>query len=480
MFGTDIVALATQLAAAEPAVCDRDALAELVKTAQRARGWLDAMEARIALRSRELADQGACEAPGALLAGGGRRAAREAEAAAQRAGVCEQMPTFHDALADGEVSAGHVDAVARLAGALDDSGRSELQTLEPALVGSAKKMTVEEFARECSQLDRLLSRDDGVSRLAQQKQARTLKRWIDRVTGMCHTHLQLDPETDAKVSAALSEATDAERAKPDDGRNWDQLRADALVGLITGAQTLDPRSPEVTVLIDHDTLAKGLHDRSVCETADGNPLPPGSIRRLACDADIVPVVLGGNGEALDVGYSQRLATRAQRRALRAMYRHCAHPGCTVSFEQCRIHHVQWWDKRGRTDLANLLPLCAVHHHLVHEGGWHLTLAPERTITLRRPDGTIFFEGSTVDRGATVPTSGEREPARPGEEEVPLHVRRKARPATTPAESVPHPPASNDEASSPQLFDTAAAPTYPVELVATPKAAERGPPRAPAA
>ena len=55
---------------------------------------------------------------------------------------------------------------------------------------------------------------------------------------------------------------------------------------------------------------------------------------------------------------------------------------------------------GPTDLANLIPLCSRHHHVVHEGGWHLTLHPDRTIALRRPDGTLSFEGSTIDVATT--------------------------------------------------------------------------------
>ena len=83
-----------------------------------------------------------------------------------------------------------------------------------------------------------------------------------------------------------------------------------------------------------------------------------------------------------------------------MYRTCGHPGCTVRFADCEIHHVIDWDHHGPTDLANLLPLCTRHHHLVHEGGWRLTLHPDRTITLHRPDGTLYFEGSTVDVAPT--------------------------------------------------------------------------------
>jgi hypothetical protein len=77
----------------------------------------------------------------------------------------------------------------------------------------------------------------------------------------------------------------------------------------------------------------------------------------------------------------------------------------VRFEDCRIHHVTWWEHLGSTDLDNLLPMCERHHHHVHEGGWTLTLKPDRTITLRRPDGTLHHEGPTT----TVTTNPEPRP-----------------------------------------------------------------------
>ena len=99
--------------------------------------------------------------------------------------------------------------------------------------------------------------------------------------------------------------------------------------LVTGSTTLERRSPEVVVLIDLDTLLKGLHDASLSETSNGVPLPPSTVRRLCCDANIIPAVLNGDGEPLDVGRSQRLATPAQRRAILAMHRTCGFPGCAV-------------------------------------------------------------------------------------------------------------------------------------------------------
>jgi hypothetical protein len=435
MFDEGIRVLVDGLADADPACCDRDELAGLIRRATRVRAWLDALDARVALRARELADDGRCETPCSLLADEGRRAGRDAQAAATRAEVCAEMPGFHDALAAGAVSAGHVDAVARAAAQLSDAGRSELNTHADSLVSSARAMPVEAFERECRDLARILSRDDGVSRLAWLRQQRRLRRWVDRQTGMCKTLLELDPEADARVSTALSAALAADRAKPQTAdTNWDHLQADALVELITGARSVDPRTPELSVLIDLETLRSGLHDQSLGETADGQPLPPETLRRLGCEADIIPLVLGGAGETLDVGRQQRLATRAQRRALRAMYRTCAHPGCQVAFDHCRIHHATWWDHHGPTDLANLIPLCSEHHHLVHEGGWTLTLHPDRTIALHRPDATLFFEGSTVDRtsttrraevaGSLMAADGDRAPP-PGVSDFGLHVLRNA-------------------------------------------------------
>ena len=250
MYGTGIVALATELAAADPATCDRGDLTDLVRSSQRLRGWLDAFDARIALQAARLAEQGACEAPAAVLAGDGRRSAKDAEAAVGRAGVCDLLPGVHDALAAGAVSAGHADALARVARDLDDAGRSQLKELEATLVESATTSSVEAFEREMRDLGRILAGDDGVGRHERFRRQRSLRRWVDRNTGMCHTHLQLDPEADAQVSAALDAAIAAEQAKPDDDeqRTFDQLKADAMVGLVTGARTLDRRVPEVTVL----------------------------------------------------------------------------------------------------------------------------------------------------------------------------------------------------------------------------------------
>jgi hypothetical protein len=255
---------------------------------------------------------------------------------------------------------------------------------------------------------------------------------------MHHTHLELDPLRDSTVWNAVHAALARLRRRDGNAATpWQQMQVDAFVEAVQGGIIADPgdlagepgadaraadasdsggagpsdadggaasmkrlelRIPEVTVLVDFQTLVAGLHAGGICETEDGVPLPASTVRRLCCDAEIIPAVLGTRGELLELGRSARTVNRAQRRALRAMHRTCAHHDCTVPYSACRIHHVRFWVRdRGPTDIDNLLPLCERHHHLVHEGRWTVTMTADRVATWTRPDGTVDHCGSTIDR-----------------------------------------------------------------------------------
>ena len=72
-----------------------------------------------------------------------------------------------------------------------------------------------------------------------------------------------------------------------------------------------------------------------------------------------------------------------------MYRCCAFGDCDISFDRCEIHHILPWELNGPTDLANLVPICSRHHHVIHEGAWSLNLDDDRLLTITQPDGEIF-------------------------------------------------------------------------------------------
>jgi Domain of unknown function (DUF222) len=158
----------------------------------------------------------------------------------------------------------------------------------------------------------------------------------------------------------------------------------------TVAQTLsrmEPSDRSKLAAESDQTLLDGAHARSRIDVSSGVTLPVETIRRMACYADIIPAGLGANGVVLDLGRSTRLASAHQRRALRVMYSTCAVGNCDVAFDNCTVQHVGYWRHGGRTDIANLLPVCGKHHHLAHEGGWKFHLDGERILTITKPDGS---------------------------------------------------------------------------------------------
>jgi hypothetical protein len=146
------------------------------------------------------------------------------------------------------------------------------------------------------------------------------------------------------------------------------------------------------------------HDGPVAEFSIPVEIPARVLATLAGDADTHAVVVRNGivlyapGE-LNLGRTTRLANRAQRRALRGLYKCCAIPGCTVAYDRCKLHHIIWWRNDGRTDLDNLLPVCSVHHANIHNDDWHIALGPNRELTLRLPDGAIHTTGPPNRRTA---------------------------------------------------------------------------------
>jgi hypothetical protein len=117
------------------------------------------------------------------------------------------------------------------------------------------------------------------------------------------------------------------------------------------------------------------------DDASGDQLTAAQARRLACTAKIIPAVLGGDGQPLDLGRGQRLFSPAQRKALLLRDKTCRAEGCDIPGTWAEAHHLAPWSSEGPTDLANGLLLCSYHHHRVHETGYG---------TDRLPNGDLRF------------------------------------------------------------------------------------------
>jgi uncharacterized protein DUF222/HNH endonuclease len=187
-------------------------------------------------------------------------------------------------------------------------------------------------------------------------------------------------------AALLPLTTPAPAADPDDpgsgpavdprdhgARLWDALVQLAHHSLDTDlAPAAHGARPRLTILIDHQALATQLGEGL---TDDGLTLSAMAIRRLACDAELIPAVLGTHGEVLDLGQTRRLVSAAQWRALVARDRHCAFPGCTRPAVMGHAHHILHWAHGGPTDLDNLVLLCGEHHRQIHDTPWQVRLNP---------------------------------------------------------------------------------------------------------
>lgn len=174
----------------------------------------------------------------------------------------------------------------------------------------------------------------------------------------------------APASAKERTATGEEDPRTPGMRRYDAFMTVVRRGVAgTQGQPTTPKA-QLVVTIDLETLRRSLSESGLLPgagaTLGGATISASTIRRLACDADIIPVVLGGPSEILDQGRAQRLVTPGQRLRLSLRDKACTIPGCTVPATWCDAHHVIPWARGGRSDLSNYALLCPRHHIWVHE------------------------------------------------------------------------------------------------------------------
>jgi hypothetical protein len=374
----------------------RDALGEIASI----QTWVDQRKIELTRRLQQLASRSPSIHPQHVLATAGNTSRYDAYRELQRASTLDQFPDLAKVFASGQISTAHLDVMARTLHQLDPQESIQLAKRGEWLNTIATHTTPDNFARAVKHEVARIHNDGGAAKLERQRRDALLRHWLDRDSGMIHLHGRFDPESGLRVIGRIEQV--AERlfhgampeTCPTDERKQGHLAALALVALVdqSGQASRDTQSSpntraEVSVVIDYQTLVSGLHQNSVLHTGFETELPLETVRRMACEAEIIPVVLGKKGVVLDIGRSSRLASRYQRLALGAMYTHCAIPNCHVSIDRCQPHHIRYWRDDGRTDMNNLVPLCATHHRNVHESQWSLVLDPAtRELTVGYPDG----------------------------------------------------------------------------------------------
>lgn len=366
---------------------DRGALGELTAAIGRARGSLDGLEARVASALDGLRDEG----PGAstTMRSRGKCSQRKADKKVRRAKALNEMPTVVKALDSGDLTAEHADALVRAAEEVspeevDASGMADELGCVPADLAARR---VREWTRR--------HRHDDPTQSRHERQRAQRKLFMFKGDGdMIVIHGEFDSVTGAQIEAEIDAEmnrlfqADGGRGIAEGFRSAQQRRADALHNIVCRAGVGGPSSdgggnsgcrtkpgPRHQIVIVADAgVVTGQSPDGRSEIINNGPIPKSVLSRLACNSELMGMVLSGDDQPLWHGRKIRTATDAPIRALVVRDQGCV--VCDKAPKWCEAHHVIPWQPPGRgpTDIDNLVLVCSHHHHLVHDHRWVLRLS----------------------------------------------------------------------------------------------------------
>jgi hypothetical protein len=297
--------------------------------------------------------------------------------------LAERYPDTGAKLAAGSISA---DAAGVLCTALDDLPATlpagTLAGAEQVLLGQAAVLDPSRLAKAGAHLRYVLD-PDGDQELAALEAAQCEGRelWLSaRDSGAWDLKARLDPVTGHQLWTLL-DALGAPRPSTKDGpdpRSASQRRCDAFATIVEQHLAHGPlpdqggERPTLMILATLELL-QGRLGAAAASLPDGTPLSAGALRRLACDARVIPLVMGGESQPLDIGRASRTIPPHLRKAMNLRDGHrCATPGCG---NKPRLgHHIVPWWLGGQTELDNLVSLCGFCHRWYHHGREHLITA----------------------------------------------------------------------------------------------------------
>ncbi len=291
--------------------------------------------------------------------------------------LAPRLPATAAGLAAGELGPGHLRVITAIMRRIPPSTDPEtVELAEQTLAGSARRFDPAALTRIGERLLAYLD-PDGPEPTDEPEQAREL-RVRTGSDGSVSLSGRLDPEGGARVLEVLNSLNG--RRPPVDGvpdmRSPARRNADALIEAMGcrldegDLPTRGGQRPHLVLTMKLSDLIDGLGS-AVLDT--GGRLSAAEARRLACDACVVPMVLGSDSMPLDVGRQQRLATAALREALAQRDKGCSFPSCDRPPRYCHAHHIRSWLDGGATKLSNLCLLCEHHHVIVHRQGWLIRL-----------------------------------------------------------------------------------------------------------
>ncbi len=294
-----------------------------------------------------------------------------------------QLPELGAALAAGEVGAEQASIVVKTMKRIPTDIAPEIRRqAEHTLVGYAGTMDPIHLARTAQKLLDTLDPDGDDEPRDPADRAELALGTRDARTGLTPIRGRLDDQT---VAAFIAATDPLAKPRPETDGIKDQRPAatrlaHALTAVLDAYLTLGDgpiqggERPHVTMTVDFDTITGQLGPATL--DATGSTVPPAVTRRILCDCNLIPAVLGSAAEPLDIGRATRIWPTGIRRAAILRDGGCVFPGCDRPARWADLHHIWFWADGGPTSLANAAVLCGHHHTLIHGGDWQIRMGTD--------------------------------------------------------------------------------------------------------
>jgi hypothetical protein len=333
------------------------------------RSTINALHAQFALQVREMERRDIARLDHGLTTTGWLKkqcqmSPTEASGIVKTARAMAHMPTVTDNALTGAIPLRSIQVL----GQARDRHPDPFTDHEPVFADIATYLSATDLGRAVGHWEQQVDYHNTLTRISNRERLRSLY-LAEVMDGMGDIRGTLTPALFHTIKTAIDARVNPTLLDRDDRRTPAQRRADALGDICefslthtTDIVTSGGEKPHITVTVDYDILTG--HTKRLPEI-DGTPVTPETIRRITCDAGIIPMVLGTESEPLDVGRKTRTIPTALRRALEHRDGGCTWTGCNAPISWCDAHHIIHWANNGPTSITNTKLLCRKHHTATH-------------------------------------------------------------------------------------------------------------------
>ena len=312
--------------------------------------------------------------PAEVLRQGARIPTRESKRMAKVAKQLSDMPNVKEKLATGEITPGHVNA---LANAAEKVGPQAVDA-DDTLLEAADRMLPDTFGSHARKWSEQKLIEAGVDPLERQRRAREAKMWVEKDTGLGVVMAKLPRPQYEQVRQAVDNhflhhlrQDGADGRDPDEVRTSKQRLLDVVYELLTNrsafsgefvgeAVGIKAKASTQVIITAEAGVIDGTDPGGKVEMIGVGPVPPHILQTLTDDTQLAGMIYDRAGRVLWLGRNQRLGNTAQRLAVAVRDGGCFE--CGAPMHLCELHHMQEWHRdQGPTDIDNLVAVCRRHH-----------------------------------------------------------------------------------------------------------------------